>query len=163
KNHRWLRLGPLGFQPSELAKPALVVFLAYFVTRRSHAINHRATLLPAALVIGLVTIAVVIADLGTAMVLVATAIVVFVVAGLDRRYCALAGALVALGVICAIVAKPYRLARVVGYVDPDFKLLDRIDPHRASRSSLPFRDSSYQGFQSRIAVGSGGPTGLGIM
>jgi cell division protein FtsW len=41
-HHRWLRLGPIiGLQPSELAKPALVVFLAFFVTRRAPAINTR--------------------------------------------------------------------------------------------------------------------------
>src|SRR5262249_3100828 len=36
--HRWLRYGPAGIQPSEFAKPALIIFLAWFVTRRAHAI-----------------------------------------------------------------------------------------------------------------------------
>ena len=53
-HHRWLRMGPLGLQPSELAKPALVIFLAYFVTWRARAINNCAyTLMPAALAVGL--------------------------------------------------------------------------------------------------------------
>jgi hypothetical protein len=54
-HHRWLRLGPAGLQPSELAKPALVVFLAFFVTWRGRAINNaRYTLIPAACAVGLV-------------------------------------------------------------------------------------------------------------
>ena len=69
-NHRWLRVGgPLGVQPSELAKPALVVFLAFFVPWRARAINNpRYTLVPAAMAVGLVILAVVVADLGTAIV-----------------------------------------------------------------------------------------------
>src|ERR1041384_4571392 len=69
-HHRWLRLGPLGlqFQPSELAKPALVIFLAFFVTWRAPAINTRYTLLPAALSVGCIILFVAIGDLGTAVV-----------------------------------------------------------------------------------------------
>ncbi len=79
--------GPVGVQPSELAKPALVVFLAFFVTWRGAAINNtRHTLLPAALAVGLVIFAVVVADLGTAVVLGAAAAMVFFVAGLEWRY-----------------------------------------------------------------------------
>ena len=71
-HHRWLRLGngPVGVQPSELAKPALVVFLAFFVTWRGRAINNgRYT--PASGGPGrrLVIFGVVVADLGTAVVL----------------------------------------------------------------------------------------------
>ena len=61
-------------QPSELAKPALVIFLAFFVTWRARAINNpRYTLIPAALAVGLMILAVVVADLGTAVVLGAAA------------------------------------------------------------------------------------------
>ena len=92
-NHRWLRLGgPLGVQPSELAKPALVIFLAFFVTWRARAINNpRYTLVPAALAVGFVILLVVVADLGTAIVLAAAAALVFFVAGLEWRYCAIVG------------------------------------------------------------------------
>ena len=63
-HHRWLRLGPMSLQPSELAKPALVIFLAFFVTWRARAINNpRYTLVPASLAVGLVILAVVVADL----------------------------------------------------------------------------------------------------
>src|SRR5262249_195451 len=94
-NHRWLRLGgPLGIQPSELARPVLVVLLAFFVTWRARAINNmRHTLVPAAMAVGLVILAVVVADLGTAIVLGAAAAIVFFVAGLEWRYCFLAAGL----------------------------------------------------------------------
>src|SRR5215471_1228394 len=86
-HHRWLRLGPLGLQPSELAKPALVIFLAFFVTWRARAINNpRYTLIPAAMAVGFVILLVVVADLGTAIVLAAAAALVFFVAGLELRY-----------------------------------------------------------------------------
>ena len=114
-NHRWLRVGgPVGVQPSELAKPALVVFLAFFVTWRARAINNpRYTLVPAAMAVGLVILAVVVADLGTAIVLGAAAALVFFVAGLEKRYCAIVGALAMIGLVFFVFAKPYRLARVV--------------------------------------------------
>ena len=70
-----------------------MVFLAFFVTWRARAINNpRHTLLPAALAVGLVIFAVVVADLGTAVVLAAAAGTVFFVAGLQWRYCAIVAA-----------------------------------------------------------------------
>ncbi len=53
---------------------------------RSRAINSRYTLLPAILAVGFITMAVVLADLGTPIVLVSTAAMMFIVAGLERRY-----------------------------------------------------------------------------
>lgn len=167
-HHRWLRLGPMSLQPSELAKPALVIFLSFFVTWRARAINNpRYTLVPAALAVGLVILTVVVADLGTAVVLGGTAAVVFFVAGLEPRYCAIAGAVAAIGVVLFIFAEPYRLARVIKFFDPEFKIMTRFDPqgHIKSRleRSLTTRDTNYQLEQSKIAVGAGGPIGLGLM
>lgn len=167
-HHRWLHLGPMSLQPSELSKPALVVFLAFFVTWRARAINNRRfTLVPASLAVGLVILAVVVADLGTAVVLGLTAAVVFFVAGLELRYCAIAAAVASVGVMIFIVAQPYRLARVVRFFDPDFKIVSKLDPkgHIKSRleKSLATRDTNYQLEQSQIAVGAGGPLGLGLM
>lgn len=167
-HHRWIRMGSFfGFQPSELAKPALVIFLAFFVTLRARAINTRYTLLPAAMAVGLVTAGVGVADLGTAIVLVATVAVVFFVAGLEWRYCVIALSLAALGVIFLVASKPYRLARIVHYFDPNDKIIDRIDSRGRVKAylstSLTSRDTNYQAEQSKIAVGAGGPLGLGLM
>ena len=167
-HHRWIRLGSVvGIQPSELAKPALVIFLAFFVTLRARAINTRYTLLPAALAVGLITAGVGVADLGTPIVMIATVVVVLFVAGLEWRYCMIALSMAAMGVVFLVASKPYRLARIVHYFDPDYKLVDSIDPKGRVKAylntSLTSRDTNYQAEQSKIAVGAGGPLGLGLM
>ena len=166
-HHRWLRMGPIGLQPSELAKPALVVFLAFFVTRRASAINNRYTLVPAALAVGLVILAVVVADLGTAVVLAVTAAVVFFVAGLQWRFCAIAAGCALIGLVFFIASQPYRVARLLGHFDPGFKIIARFDPQghiqEYLHNSLTSRDTSYQAEQSQIAVGAGGALGAGLM
>jgi cell division protein FtsW len=168
KQHRWIRFGPGGgLQPSEFAKPALALFLAYFIALRSRAINSRFTLLPAILALGFVTIMVALADLGTAIVLGATAAAVFIVAGLERRYIVLTCAIALIGGAAFIAAKPYRLVRVISYVDPQFKTVDKFDKHGWIRSqmkkSITAKDTNYQAEQAKIAVGSGGVMGVGLM
>jgi len=167
-HHRWLRLGPLSLQPSELAKPALVIFLAFFVTWRGRAINNpRFTLIPAALAVGLVILAVVVADLGTAVVLGATAATVFFVAGLEWRYGVIAATVALAGVGVFTITSPYRLARVVQFFDPESTIVKRIDGKGRIKAqlerSLTTRDTNYQLQQSQIAVGAGGLGGLGLM
>src|ERR1019366_6078033 len=157
RQHRWIRFGPFGgLQPSEFAKPAIALFLAYFIALRSRAINSRFTLLPAILAVGFITSAVVVADLGTPIVLVSTAATMFWVAGLERRYILIAGAVGILACCAAVAAKPYRLARVVSYVDPKFKLVDKYDTHGWIRSqmkkSVTAKDTNYQIEQAKIAV-----------
>src|SRR6266852_2021470 len=127
RQHRWLRLGFMNIQPAEIVKPAIVLFLAYFVTHRARAINNRYTLWPAVMTVGLVIVLVGIPDLGTAVVLGVTAAVVFFVAGLEWRFCGfLLGIAVLVGMF-AIVSKPYRLARIVHYFDPEYKITNRFD------------------------------------
>jgi cell division protein FtsW len=167
-NHRWIRVGGFGLQPSELAKPALVVFLAFFVTWRARAINSaRYTLVPAALAVGLVILAVVVADLGTAIVIGAAAALVFFVAGLEWRYCCIVAALATIGLVIFVCTKTYRLARVIRFFDPHFQIVQMFDPNgkvkKRLEESLTTRDTNYQLEQSKIAVGAGGLFGLGFM
>jgi cell division protein FtsW len=166
RRHRWLDIGPASLQPSEFAKPALIIFLAYFISLRLRAINDKHTLRPAMLALGLLGAMVVGPDLGTAVVLVATAAILFYIAGLDRKYIFAAAGLGVVLVSAAIVAKPYRLARVVAMVDPEFKIVDTVNPSgkiRAYVRRAQNNDPTYQPRQSRIAVGSGGVLGLGLM
>jgi len=165
--HRWIRIKFIGLQPSEFAKPALVIFLAYFIALRSRALNSRFTLAPAIMAVGMLTGAVVLADLGTAIVLALTAGVVFFVAGLEKRYVA---ALVLMSIpLCGLFIwqKGYRVKRVVGFADPEHKYIDKIDTHGWIRAkmadSATTTETNYQADQAKIAVGSGGPVGVGLM
>jgi cell division protein FtsW len=166
-SHRWLRVGPLSLQPSELAKPALSLFLAFFLSRRLGAINQRHTLGPLAISISVIALAVAIADLGTAVVLVTTTVIVIFVAGVDFRYLAVIGALGLILGLGFIVMKPYRLARFIDFTDKNHVLLAKFDPHNHilgyARQTASTSDPGYQQLQSKIAVGSGGLIGVGLM
>jgi cell division protein FtsW len=93
--------------------------------------------------------------------------VVFFVAGLERRHCAIVALLATCGVGISIVKEPYRLGRVVRFLDPNLKIVSRFDRHgyveRWIEKSLRSHDTNYQAQQSQIAIGSGGWTGLGLL
>jgi cell division protein FtsW len=166
--HRWFKLPGVGsFQPSEFAKPALILFLAYFIARRAHIINDRRTLKQALVAVLMLGFMVVVADLGTALVPVITAVVVFWIAGLERKYMLRVGMIAATLVVVAIASRGYRLGRIIAYVDPDYSKIETIDPggwlKAYMQRSTSVRDASYQPRQSRIAVGTGGVLGMGLM
>jgi cell division protein FtsW len=168
EKHRWFKFPGVGsLQPSEFAKPALILFLAYYLARRSQVINRQRTLAQAFLAIAVLALLVVASDLGTAMVPVITALIVLWVAGLEKKI--LAGLMcvgLLLGMV-AIVAKGYRLNRVLSFVDPKFEMVDKIDPSGWIRSYTKHqdgkRDASYQPRQSLIAVAANGVVGAGMM
>ncbi len=165
--HRWLRLPVMQIQPSEFAKPALVLFCAYFIAKRMNAINDRHTVLPASIVVGILGAAVTWGDLGTGAVLMVAATVLFFVAGLQWRYIALVLAIAFVGTGASIATKPYRVARVAAFVDPELKLMDKYLPslatHYREYQKSGNRDPNYQVRQSVVTVGSGGVWGLGFM
>jgi len=168
KTHRWFRVQGVGtLQPSEFAKPALILFFAYFVSMKRDAINTKRTILAASLALAVLAAAVGFGDLGTAIVLILPAAIVFYVAGLERKF--VVGAL-AIGMVFSVAfvaSKPYRMARIIGFFDPEYKLVGRFDPEGRIKKyvseSVTTRDASYQVRQSKIAVGSGGAFGLGLM
>jgi cell division protein FtsW len=167
KTHRWFRLQGVGtLQPSEFAKPALIIFFAYFVTQKREAINTRRTIVAASLALAVLAATVGLGDLGTAIVLIVPAAVVFYVAGLERKFvmaAVMVGAVIAVGFVAA---KPYRMARIVGFFDPEYKMIGMLDHEGRIKkyvSQAVTRDAGYQVRQSKIAVGSGGMLGLGLM
>ena len=145
--HRWLRLGAFSFQPSELAKLALVLYLAYFLETRAVS-DWRRTLLPAIIPTALFTLLIVIQpDLGTALMCLAVSGAVLYVAGLRMRYFAYALIAVIPMLYALIWRVPWRRERMLAFMDP-------------------FADPQGRGFhtiQSLIAVGTGGVTGAGLM
>jgi len=164
---RWLNL-PLGtLQMSEFAKPVLSMFLAFLLVQRSGPVNSRYRLAPAGIIVTLITLLVVLGDFGTAVVLIVPSIVVFYVAGLKLRYLAMLLVPVLLAGVGFIAAKPYRLARVVETFDPKHESLRKF-PYGESidayiQQGREGRDTTHHRQQARIAVGSGGVLGLGLM
>jgi cell division protein FtsW len=168
KAHRWFKIPGVGsMQPSEFAKPALVLFLAYFISRRTEAINDHKTLRQAFVAVLMLAMLVVGSDLGTAMVPVITAVIVFWVAGLEWKYLRRVVLLCVLLCAIAVCRRGYRLGRVIAYIDPDYSKIEMIDTHHWIRnhvqSSTSVRDASYQPRQSKIAIGTGGVFGVGLM
>ena len=154
--HRWIRFGPVGIQPSEVAKLAVILYLAWFLDlkRRSAASmefrkeDFLQNILPA---IGPVLFCVILIlaqpDLGTSVDIVLIAAAVLYVAGLSWKWLA-AGALAAIPALYFLIAHvAYRNARFWAFIHPDS------DP----------RGAGFQLLQSLIAVGSGGFTGVGLM
>jgi cell division protein FtsW len=168
RTHRWFRLDGVGtLQPSEFAKPALVIFFAYFVTEKQDAINSKRTMTAASLALAVIAAAVGFGDLGTALVLIIPAAIVFYVAGLERKFVLIALLTGLVFSIAFVASKPYRMARIIGFFDPQYKLISLIDRQERIKKyvseSITTRDAGYQVRQSKIAVGSGGFIGLGLM
>ena len=151
--HRWIRLGPLSVQPSELAKLVAIFYLAWFLEirrapRGAGVNNFRQTLLPAlGAVIVMVALILAEPDMGTACMIALIAFAMLFIAGLSLRYVA-AVALASLpAVYLLIVRVPYRMQRMQTFFSPGS------DP----------QGHGFQLLQSLIAVGSGGFSGVGLM
>ena len=145
---RFLRLWIFSIQPSELAKLALVLFLAFFLEKRAHRLHEWRTLAAAGFMLvclcGLIFAG---RDLGTPISLLVIAGVVLWTAGLKFRYFIAAGVLAAILITVAIHVEPFRKNRWAAFMDPD------LDP----------QGIGYQIRQSQITVGSGGLFGQGLM
>jgi cell division protein FtsW len=154
--HRWIRYGPVGIQPSELAKLAVILYLAWFLDqkRRNKASmefckqDFLQTILPAiAPVLVYVFLILLQPDLGTSVDIVLVATAMLFVAGLSWKWLA-GGLAVGLPALYLLIAHvPYRLARLLAFLNPGS------DPQGAG----------FQLTQSLIAVGSGGFSGVGLM
>jgi cell division protein FtsW len=154
--HRWIKFGPLGIQPSELAKLTVILYLAWFLDlkRRGAAAmefskeDFLQTILPAAgPVLILVALILLQPDLGTSVDIVLVATAILFVAGLSWKWIAV-GAAAALPMLYLLITHvSYRQARLMAFLNPD------ADPLGAG----------FQLLQSLIAVGSGGFTGVGLM
>jgi cell division protein FtsW len=154
--HRWIKVGPAQIQPSELAKLAVILYLAWFLDLRRHSTislkfskeDLMQTILPAVAPI-LVCVALVVMqpDLGTSVDIVLIMTAILFVAGLSWKWLVL-GAVAAVPVLVVLIAHvSYRQARWTAFLHPES------DPQGAG----------FQLLQSLIAVGSGGFTGVGLM
>jgi cell division protein FtsW len=147
--HRWIRLGWFSMEPSELAKPTLILYLGWFLSTRLKAIDDwRHTLLPA--VAPTLLLACMIAaqpDLGTAVACVAITASILFVAGARLRYFGYALAASILPLYFMLFRVQWRYERLLAFVNP------YADP----------QGSGFHIIQSLIAVGTGSFDGLGLM
>jgi cell division protein FtsW len=146
---RWIALGPLSFQPSELAKLAVVLFAADVFARKSEGslrqFGH--AMLPLIPALALMTALVVLQpDLGTTLLLGAIGIGMLFVAGAPLLHVVPVAALGASVAIVASLGESYRRARILAFLNP---------------WADPF-NTGYQTIQSLIALGSGGWFGVGL-
>lgn len=147
--HRWIHWGAFSFQPSELAKPALIFFLAYFLESRTKSMEDwRNTLLPAVVptlvFLGLIVFQ---PDLGTAIACAAITVCILYVAGMQLRYFGYAFLASVPALYVLIFHVSYRRDRILAFLNP------YADPQK----------TGFHIIQSMIAVSTGGITGLGLM
>src|ERR1043165_355051 len=147
--HRWIQFSGFSVQPSEMAKLALIFFLAYFLEKRKGNVNDVAfTLVPVAVIVALLAGLIVLQpDLGTAVSLVAISVALLFVAGLDLRWIA-ASIILGLPLFYVLVFRvKYRRDRILAFMNPWEEPLGR----------------GFQIIQSLLSVASGGVAGLGYM
>jgi cell division protein FtsW len=154
--HRWIKIGPANIQPSEMAKLAVILYLAWFLDLKRRTASRLEfnkedflqTLLPAAGPV-LVCVALILAqpDLGTSIDIVLIMAAILLVAGLSWKWL-LVGVGAAVPLLYLLITHvSYRQARLMAFLDPGS------DP----------QGTGFQLLQSLIAVGSGGFTGVGLM
>ncbi len=144
---RWIEIGPLTFQPSELAKLGLIVFLAHvLVKKRDQVRNGVVALAPELGFLALCLLLIMFEpDLGSAVTLGTTMAALLFVGGLKKRDLVLAALFGLPAVLYSILQHPYQKARVLSFMDP-WK-----DP----------LGNGFQVIQSFLALGRGGMLGLG--
>jgi cell division protein FtsW len=147
--HRWIRFGSLfTFQPSELAKPVMVLFLAWFLQSRLDRLRSSKRVVLGAAVVPVLFMLLIVRqpDLGTALVLGGvTALLLFLV-GIDKKWI-LGAFLLALPGLIVLLLVPWRLKRLMVFLHPES------DP----------TGNGFHIYQSLVAVGAGGLTGRGYM
>jgi cell division protein FtsW len=145
---RWLGFGAMRFQPSELAKLALLLYGADLLSRRAASVGDwRAVLRPVGLVFCFFGALVMLQpDMGTTIAMAIVTVSILFVGGIRMRHMAVVGAAGLVAGSFLAVVEPYRRARLLSFIDP-FE---------------HYKEGGYQVAQSLIALGSGGWTGVGL-
>jgi len=145
---RWFRFKFFSFQPSEFAVLAMIVYVADFIARKEHQIKTiRWGLAPVVCVLGFVSLLVLAQpDLGTTISISAVVFLMLYVGGVPWRYLLFIFLAAGLALYLLIVSEPYRMRRIVAFLNP------WADP----------KGSGFQIIQSQIALGSGGIFGTGL-
>lgn len=145
---RWFKIGPLNFQPSEFAKLAVLIYMADFLARKQNKIsNFWEGFFPPIVILGAVCLLVVKQpDLGNSVLTAGIVLIMMFIAGARPGHIAALGVMATPALYFLVFKVPYRLARILAFLDP-------------------WQDSQGIGFQlsqSQIALGSGGVFGVGL-
>ncbi len=163
---RWFSAGPIQFQPSELMKIALVLYVARYLADNAKRFdggasgrgrrdnrpgqawrNFRLAMAPIAVVAGPACLLIVAEpDLGTTLVIAVTLVTLLRAAGMPVRYLALLGGIAVVAILLLAAIQPYQRARLTSFINP-----------WASKST-----AGFQAVQGQIALGSGGLLGVGL-
>ena len=144
---RWVRVLGMSFQPSELAKFALVLFCASYFSEKFKSVKSFKTLIPPVIVGGVICFLVILEpNMSVTMCIGLTLIVMLIVGGMQKRYLALVGLGGMVLVPALIIAEPYRMKRLVAFLDP------WANP----------KGEGFQLIQSLYALGNGGLFGVGL-
>lgn len=145
----WFGIGGFGIQPSEFAKLGLIIFTAKYLEKNQKNMREvKKGALPIFLVIGVFFLLIMLEpDFGTAMVMALTLVCLIFVSGLKISFFVKLGVVGLLGIVGLIIAAPYRMARIISFLNP------WSDPLGAG----------YQIIQSLYAIGPGGLLGQGFL
>ena len=145
---RWLNLPFIGGQPAELTKPVLIMFLAKNLSRDSLKLgSFMSGILPNFLVLGLFTLLLFRQrDLGTPVVLFGITIIMLYTAGLTHKFIFGVAGLGVLGIFGAVMLEPFRVRRILSFLDPWSQV----------------QDGGFQIIQSFVAFQNGGLLGVGL-
>ena len=145
---RWIGIGPLTLQPSELAKLGIIIYLAALLDRRGSDVrDFKKTVVPFLVITSIIGVLIILQpDIGTLFTLVAISLTMVFSAGFRIRHMAFIGLLGLAGFSLLISTAQYRLARLFVYLHPE------LDP----------QGIGYQVNQALLAVGTGGLWGLGF-
>ena len=145
---RWFAAGPIQFQPSELMKLAIVLYVARYLAEHPKRMRgFRRAVAPMAVLVGPACLLIVVEpDIGTALVVAFSVAALLIAAGMPWRYLAAAAAIAALLALLFALAQPYQRARLTSFLHP-----------WSSKST-----AGFQAVQGQIALGSGGLFGVGL-
>ena len=145
----WFGIGGFGIQPSEFAKIGLTIYVSKYLANNNRIIKDiKKGVLPILLVIGVFFLLIMLEpDFGTAMVIVLTLVILIFISGVKLSFFVKIGVVGLLGIVALIIVAPYRMLRIISFINP------WVDP----------LGSGYQIIQSLYAIGPGGLLGQGFL
>lgn len=145
----WFGIGGFGIQPSEFAKIGLIIYVSKYLANNNRYINDiKKGVFPVLIVIGIFFVLIMLEpDFGTAMVIVLSLVSILFISGVKLSFFIKIGFLGLLGIVALIIVAPYRMLRIVSFLNP------WVDP----------LGSGYQIIQSLYAIGPGGLIGQGFL